>query len=159
MRYLEHFLLTYRKRLMCLSWPTFCETKCLQFVSVCFKNDTGLPLNQKQRTKIGSSYSIWEDIASGVSQGSILGPLLLNIFLCDFFLECGNNYFTNYAYNTKIYNVDENTKEALTNRSTLTQKIYIHGSLTINQKRTTANAFEYSGEHLHSNRVLYSKIL
>ena len=55
-----------------------------------------------------SSYSIWEDVTSGVSQGSILGPLLFIIFLCDFFLEYRNNYFANYAGNTKIYTVDEN---------------------------------------------------
>ena len=66
-----------------------------------------------------------EDITSGVSQGSILGHLLFIIFLCHLFLEYGNNCFANYAYNTNIYTVDENTKEALTNLSTLApKKIY-----------------------------------
>ena len=41
--------------------------------------------NRKQRTKINSSYSSWEEILFGVPQGSILGPLLFNIFLCDMF--------------------------------------------------------------------------
>ena len=46
-------------------------------------------------------------------------------FLCDFFLEYGNNYFAKYADNTKIYTVNENTKEVLTNLSTLApKKIY-----------------------------------
>ena len=36
--------------------------------------------NWKQRTKIGSSYSLWEEIVSVVPQGSILWPLLINIF-------------------------------------------------------------------------------
>ena len=39
-----------------------------------------------QRIKIDSAFSSWEEIFFGVSQGSILGWLLFNIFLCDLFL-------------------------------------------------------------------------
>ena len=41
--------------------------------------------NRKQRTKINSAYSCWEEIIYKVPQVSILGPLLFNIFLCDLF--------------------------------------------------------------------------
>ena len=40
----------------------------------------------KQRVKMNDQFSSWLDIVVGLPQGSIRGPLLFNIFLCDMFL-------------------------------------------------------------------------
>ena len=44
--------------------------------------------NRKQRVKMKSSFTSFQNIASGVPQGSLLGLLLFNIFLTDIFLFC-----------------------------------------------------------------------
>ena len=41
--------------------------------------------NRWQRTKINNTYSSWSEILLGIPQGSILGPLLFNIYLNDLF--------------------------------------------------------------------------
>ena len=53
--------------------------------------------NKRQRTKINESYSSWEEILFGVFQGSILGPLLFNIFMFDLFCIVFEIDFTSYT--------------------------------------------------------------
>ena len=50
-----------------------------------------------QRTKVSNSYSSWSEITAGVSRGSVLATLALNIFLNDLFLYPEKTFSSNYC--------------------------------------------------------------
>ena len=63
--------------------------------------------NRKQRVKVGNAYSSWKDIFYGIPQGSILGPLIFNIFLCDLFYFLEGVAVASYADDTTPYTANK----------------------------------------------------
>ena len=71
--------------------------------------------HRKQRTKIGSSYSDWYEIVRAVPQGSILGPLLCNMFINNLFLFVEKANICNFADDNIIYGSNNNLQTVLKN--------------------------------------------
>ena len=53
--------------------------------------------------KINGTYSNWQQVRSGVPQGSVLGPLLFNLFINDFIYAIENSQVCNFADDNTIY--------------------------------------------------------
>ena len=63
--------------------------------------------DRTQRTKVNGEYSSKRTLKYGVPQGSILGPLLFNLFMNDIFYFLDESKLANYADDASTYVVKE----------------------------------------------------
>ena len=120
-----HFLWTSPKPFDCLSHELIlAKLNAYGFSLSALKLIDNYLSNWQQRTKINKSYSTWEDILFAVAQGSILGPILFNIFISDLFLVIKDVNFSSYADDNTIYQSSKIVDDVINSLQVSAEKIF-----------------------------------
>ena len=91
-----------------------------------------------QRVKINSACSSWKEITNGVPQGSVLGPLLFNIFINDIFYFVKESDICNYADDNTLSVADleiETIIHILTLDISVLNKWFTNNGLVLNEDK------------------------
>ena len=103
-----------------------------------------------QRTKISHKYSSWSKIIAVIPQGSVLGPLVFNIFLNDLFLYPEETFLSNYADDNTLYSIGntiERVKKALSNDFRIIQNWFRENVMVLNAKKCHYMRFGIGSEN------------
>ena len=65
---------------------------------------------------MGSTNSDWSEVIRGIPEGSVLGPLLLNILINDIFFFIEKSEICNFADGNTLYSCDKNLLRIKENR-------------------------------------------
>ena len=79
---------------------------------------------RKQIAKVNGSYSNFDDLFSGALQGSLLGPLYFNIYICDLFFGIGDLDIASYADDNMPYTFSSELDVAMKKVRSYTIKIF-----------------------------------
>ena len=94
---------------------------------------------RKQRVKINGSFSDWNEVSHGVPQGSVLGPLLFNIYIDDIFFLVTDTEICNYADDTTIFSCGyeiDNILETLERDANLLSDWFVDNYMKMNDDKS-----------------------